>query len=71
MEGITDVHPTLPVLKASDATLRDYFAAKAMGGFIEYQKYWDEPTHQESCETVARYAYEMADAMLKEREKRR
>ena len=42
-------------------TLRDYFAAKAMQGFMaaKTNTYYD---------TYARHAYMMADAMLKERE---
>lgn len=49
-------------------TLRDYFAAKAMQGTLVSQSEFDE------CgigvvSSIARYAYEMADAMLKEREK--
>ena len=54
-------------------TLRDYFAAKAMQGIIE--KYgsnppyfdedgWDDGPDQE----IARWAYELADAMLRARE---
>jgi hypothetical protein len=41
-------------------TLRDYFAAKAMQSIFE-----------ETCSysTIAERSYEMADAMLKEREK--
>lgn len=39
-------------------TLRDYFAAKAMQGFLE------DPDFGNSFEKTARHAYEMADAML-------
>ena len=42
-------------------TLRDYFAAKAMQGVIQ-RSVVDEP----AC---AKWAYKMADAMLKAREK--
>ena len=46
-------------------TLRDYFAAKAMQGYCSNQQ------HTSSCtvELTADCAYEMADAMLAEREK--
>lgn len=53
-------------------TLRDYFAAKAMQGCLAYSHCdpstgnWQENS---SPESVAKYAYEIADAMLKEREK--
>ncbi|MCP1651659.1 hypothetical protein [Pseudomonas nitroreducens] len=39
-------------------TLRDYFAAKAMQGFLE------DPDFGNSFEKTARHAYDMADAML-------
>ena len=47
-------------------TLRDYFAARAMQGFVDEvgcnsdQKWFDE---------IAEGAYKVADAMLREREK--
>jgi len=45
-------------------TLRDYFAAKAMQGYLR----WPEaPTHGEAL--IADCAYTMADAMLAERSK--
>jgi hypothetical protein len=44
-------------------TLRDYFAAKAMQGMI------GADAHKKSTDQqIAAYAYEMADAMLDERE---
>ncbi len=42
-------------------TLRDYFAAKAMQGYIV-------GTENPHVKNIARIAYEMADAMLKARE---
>ena len=45
-------------------TLRDYFAAKAM------QAYYLDPEIDQCCgklESVARWSYEMADAMLEAR----
>ena len=48
---------------ASGLSIRDYFAAKAMQGFLtaEYASTYRP-------EVWAKYAYEMADAMLKARE---
>ena len=44
--------------------LRDYFAAKAMQGILSSPQYWIGEDSQ-----LVNAAYEMADAMLKEREK--
>lgn len=49
-------------------TLRDYFAAKAMQGLIAATGDSDGVVTYDS-KTVAANAYEMADAMLKAREK--
>jgi hypothetical protein len=46
-------------------TLRDYFAAKAMQGMFNY---WDENPHLE-FEHIANCSYDMADAMMKARDK--
>ena len=43
-------------------TLRDYFAAKAMQGFISDEEF-------ESPEWCAEFSYRMADAMLEARSK--
>ena len=43
-------------------TLRDYFAAKAMQGFISDEKF-------ESIAWCAEFSYRMADAMLEARSK--
>jgi hypothetical protein len=59
-----------PAISAADGmTLRDYFAAKAMAA------YWTDPgissevaKSKRTQEYVAQWAYEMADAMLEERE---
>lgn len=48
----------------SGMTLRDYFAAKAMQGFMANK---DRPT-QFNPDDDAKYAYQIADAMLKVRE---
>ena len=54
-------------------TLRDYFAAKAMQGIIE--KYGSNPPYFDEDggddgpdQEIARWAYELADAMLRARE---
>ena len=44
-------------------TLRDLFAAAALAGM------YADPNECDSAEELAAYAYEAADAMLKEREK--
>ena len=44
-----------------DITLRDYFAIKAL------QSYWSDPDVAGNLATAAAWAYEMADAMIKER----
>ena len=44
-------------------TLRDYFAAKAMAA------YWSDPTVAGDYKTAAAWAYDMADAMLEQRNK--
>ena len=50
-------------------TLRDYFAAKAMQGFIMQEAMVNESDNSvDWLETIAKASYEMADAMLKARE---
>jgi hypothetical protein len=51
--------------KFNGMTLRDYFAAKAMQGMFNY---WDENPHLE-FDHIADCSYDMADAMMKAREK--
>ncbi len=46
-------------------TLRDYFAAKAMQGLVAGA----EPEHGINLHGAAEWAYNMADAMIKAREK--
>jgi hypothetical protein len=43
-------------------SLRDYFAAAAMQGMLANNMLTE-------CDTMARYAYEQADAMIKQRAK--
>jgi hypothetical protein len=47
-------------------TLRDYFAAKAMQELMTYK---DRPIYLRPVDEVAIDAYEMADAMLKARDR--
>ena len=48
-------------------TLRDYFAKAAMQGFLAFV---GPDIEADSMETIARMAYDMADAMMEQREKR-
>jgi hypothetical protein len=71
--------PAFPTLHIPDAsppawsgmTLRDYFAAKAMQGFLSNDNLLRESCkwHKDGSETsIAVLAYDQADAMLKARE---
>lgn len=51
---------TLPLL-AKDMTLRDWFAGQALAGIA------DSPERDWDFHDFARYAYDLADAMMKER----
>ena len=54
---------------ASDATLRDYFAAKAMSGWLaSFSESDAHPSVSGKCDAVAEASYALADAMLKARE---
>lgn len=48
---------------ASDATLRDYFAAKAAQGFVSINEKWCVGDER----SIALRAYRVADAMMKSR----
>jgi hypothetical protein len=70
LEGVSMNDPAFPATAydenghmAQGMTLRDYFAAKAMQGFLFTDKF-DYPYR-----FTAKDAYEMADAMIKERTK--
>lgn len=58
-------NPDQSPIEYQGMTLRDYFAAKAMQGIIA--KYGNT---LQSPETTAKEAYEMANAMLEERNKK-
>jgi len=57
-----EVQAAFPDRYRDGMTLRDFFAAKALGGLINYSP---EPYEHES---IARLCYSLADAMLKARE---
>lgn len=49
-------------------TLRDYFAAKAMQGWLaSFPEHVEASTAEKSCHVTARLAYTIADAMMKAR----
>jgi len=58
-------------MKKEEISLRDYFAGKAMQVLIECD--WNVSEKDEepraSCELMAEFAYEYADAMIKEKNK--
>ncbi len=50
-------------------TLRDYYAAKAMQGICaDGHTFWDSSSIQGEPSNIARLSFEIADAMLKQRE---
>lgn len=57
---------TKPIM-ANEATLRDTFAAAALTGLSETA--WTRFQHNVSTDPIAVLAYELAGAMLREREK--
>ena len=80
-QPINDGGPAFPsavlfdqaIVDSKGMTLRDYFAAKAMQSIVcamlsESSKTRYNIGHQEHLECVALDAYEIADAMLRERE---
>ncbi|MBT0460596.1 hypothetical protein [Morganella morganii] len=68
-----DDEPDVQSLTVNDATLRDYFAAKAMQGDLASQDentgYYENSTPDEYLAARAEFYYRMADAMLRAREK--
>lgn len=62
--------PYEPAFPASDKlgmSLRDYFAAQALQGILQNEKI-NPDTPAETCETIAKKAYRLADAMMAVRE---
>jgi hypothetical protein len=75
MTAKNDGGPAFPVyddhgqyVNGGGATLRDYFAAKAMQGMLANPNQDYAPLTTKAEEAVVAGAYEMADAMLKARE---
>lgn len=62
-------HASIRVEMASDATIRDYFAAKAMQGIITTAAAPVLTSLAGLDDDIAKTAYRMADAMLRAREK--
>jgi hypothetical protein len=61
--------PAFPVQGYEGVTLRDYFAAKAMQGWLaSFPSDACHPSVSGVCDKVAKQSYELADAMLKARE---
>lgn len=58
-----------PAFPVNGMTLRDYFAAAAMQGWLA--SYGEDATHpasRDKADDVAEMSYALADAMLKQRE---
>ena len=74
MSNINNGGPAFPTItwdfggETDGMTMRDYFAAKAMQGFIRGAKGMFGDVI-DTDENIAKSAYKMADAMLAEREK--
>ena len=63
-----DNTPAFPSFDAEGLTMRDYFAAKAMQGFImDEQIHKDAGSGSEWLKGIAKAAYETADAMMEAR----
>ena len=60
-------YASIRVEMASDATIRDYFAAKAMQSLIMHFDYGCIGFDERYMNEFAKEAYQMADAMLKAR----
>lgn len=61
--------PAFPIQGYEGVTLRDYFAAKAMQGWLaSFPADACHPSVSGVCDKVAKQSYELADAMLKSRE---
>ena len=56
-------------MKEPDITLRDYFAAKALQGFLTREDAFNFEMYKQDPWRVAVWSYEAADAMIKAREK--
>ena len=65
MEGIEDIYTSVLSVKASQKTLRDYFAARAMQSLILRSSHGEVVLSSSNSIPVG--AYKLADAMLLER----
>ena len=73
MQDIKDGGPAFPIVVGDQMTqgmtLRDYFAAKAMQGYVLTDALVnDTDTQQAWIDLTAKTSYQMADAMIKARE---
>ena len=65
--------PAFPVvgetllIKAKGMTLRDYFAAKAMIGVIDFGKTLEGFHENKAPDLIAKLSYQLADAMIQAR----
>ena len=69
-----DGGPAFPIVnddgvRDTGMSLRDYFAAQAMNGVLERASYDDRQAGESLPQVFARRCYELADAMLAEKEK--
>ena len=74
VDGLIDRHQggrTYDVISTDGMTLLDYFAGQALKNVIELIRLYDSKNITRfKAEDVAKYSYDCAEAMLKEREKR-
>ena len=69
MEETSNHIQAFPDKYETGMALRDYFAAKAMNGICaDGHTFWDNSTLQGDPLEIARLSYEIADAMLNQRE---
>ena len=74
-EALKDGGPAFPVGEEAlmrnlqGASLRDYFAAKAMA-IVPEKSCWNMKSNESDADYIARRSYEVADAMLKAREQK-
>lgn len=62
-------HPEQQFVQQEGMTLRDYFAAKALSGWLaSYPESCTHPIVAGNADEVAKHSYMLADAMLRARE---
>ncbi len=68
--GLAKLDRELPNDPQTGMRLRDYFAAKVLEALLADECSWtEEQARREQFDRLARRSYELADAMLREREK--